>query len=406
VTVPGAADDWDALSTMICRSCGADVPEGTYCGSCGAIASPTRGGWPAWLRIREYAAAPNEHVLRPSLTTSLFPRLPRRSRWAFRVALIVLLALLVGFALLLWQPPLIGISALGLPLLFVLYLRETDAFRDQSVVTLTVTAVLAIGIGIGWALTTDAIWKRTYDDVLGTPMSTTDEVINLAAIPIGGTLLMLVPVALMRLLRPGVRESLDGFAIGAFAALCFTAAGVLTRAAPEFANGLVAEGVPRNALFALAAIRGVAAPLTAAAIGGMVGATLWFRRRASPKTVEHWYSLTSPAPALGIALLLYIAQNRIDYAWISYLQIVGLYAVVAVLAVLALRIVVHCTLLREAVDKTSPNEPVLCPQCEYVVPELAFCANCGVAAHASSRTSRADRRSHRPTPIDVAPEGQ
>ncbi|WP_319449104.1 MULTISPECIES: PrsW family glutamic-type intramembrane protease [unclassified Mycobacterium] len=406
MTVPGAADDWDSLSTMLCRSCGTDVPEGTYCGSCGAAATPTRGGGPAWLRIRAYTAAPNEHVLRPWLTTSLFPRLPRRSRWAFRVALIVLLALLLGFALLRWQPPLIGISALGLPLLFGLYLHETDAFRDQSIVTLTITAILAIGIGVGWALATDAIWKRTYDDVLGTPMSTTDQLINLAAIPIGGTLLMLLPAALMRLLRPGVRESLDGFVIGALAALCFTAAGTLTRAAPEFANGLVAEDFPRNALLALAAIRGIATPLTAAAIGAMVGSTLWFRRRAHPPTVEHWYSLTSPAPALAIAVLLYIAQNRIDYAWISYLQIVGLYAVVAVLAVLALRVALHCTLLREAPDETSPNEPVLCPQCEHVIPELVFCANCGVAAHAASRTSRADRRTHRPTPIDVAPEGR
>jgi hypothetical protein len=406
VTVPGAADDWDSLSTMLCRSCGADVPEGTYCGSCGAAATPTRGGGPAWLRIRAYTAAPNEHVLRPSLTTSLFPRLPRRSRWAFRVALIVLLALLVAFALLRWQPPLIGISALGLPLLFGLYLRETDAFRDQSIVTLTITAILAIGIGIGWALATDAIWERTYDDVLGTPMTTTDQLINLAAIPIGGTLLMLVPVALIRLLRPGVRESLDGFVIGALAALCFTAAGVLTRAAPEFANGLVAEDFPRNALLTLAAVRGVAAPLTAAAIGGMVGATLWFRPRANPKSVQIWDSLTSPAPALAVALVLFVAQNRIDYAWISYLQIVGLYAVIAVLAVLALRVVLHCTLLRETSDEANPKEPVLCPQCEYVVPELAFCANCGVAAHAASRTSRADRRSHRPTPIDVAPEGR
>jgi hypothetical protein len=406
VTVPGAAEDWDSLSTMLCRVCGGVGPEGTYCGSCGAAATPTRGGGPAWLRIRAYAAAPNEHVLRPSLTTSLFPRLPRRSRWAFRVALIVLLALLVAFVLLRWQPPLIGISALGLPLLFGLYLRETDAFRDQSIVTLTITAILGIGIGIGWALATDAIWKRTYDDVLGTPMTTTDQLINLAAIPIGGTLLMLLPVALIRLLRPGVRESLDGFVIGALAALCFTAAGVLTRAAPEFADGLVAVGFPRSALLALAAIRGGAAPLTAAAIGGMVGATLWFRPRANPKTVQHWYSLTSPAPALAIALLLYVAQNRIDYAWISYLQIVGLYAVIAVLALLALRVVLHCTLLREASDETSPNEPVLCTQCEHVVPELAFCANCGVAAHAASRTSRAARRSHRPTPIYVAPDGR
>jgi hypothetical protein len=406
VTAGGSADDWKSVSTMACRVCGTNVPTGRYCGVCGATVTPKRGDGPAWLRFRAYAAAPDEHVLRPSITTSVFPQAPRQSRWAFRVALIVLLALLLGFALLRWQPPLIGISALALSLLFGLHLRETDAFHDQSIVTLAVTAILAIGMGIGWTFATDVIWKRTYDDVLGTPMTTAQQLINLVAIPIAGVLLMLAPVALMRLLRPGVRESLDGFVIGALAALCFTAAGMLTRAAPEFANGLVAKDFPMHAILALAAIRGVAAPLTAAAVGGMVGATLWFRRRATPETVQHWYSLTSPAPAIAIALLAYVAQNRIDYAWISYGQIVGLYAVITMLALLALRIVLHSTLLLEAPDDASPNEPMLCSECDHVVPDLAFCANCGIAAHAASRTSRAARRSDRPTPVAVAPEGR
>jgi hypothetical protein len=406
VTAGGSAEDWESLPTMLCRVCGADVPAGKYCGVCGATAMPKRGDGLAWLRLGAYAAAPDEHVLRPSITTSVFPHLPRRSRWAFRAALIVLLALLFVFALLRWQPPLIGISAIGLLLLFGLHLRETDAFRDQSIVTLAVTAVLAIGLGIGWAFATDAIWKHTYDDVLGTPMTTEDLLTNLVAVPVGGVLFMLAPVVLMRLLRPGARESLDGFVIGALAALCFTAAGVLTRAAPEFADGLVAKDFPMHAILTLTAIRGVAAPVTTAAVGGMVGATLWFRRRADPDTVRHWYSLTSPAPAVAIALLAYVAQNRIDYAWISYGEIVGLYAGITVLALLALRIVLHRTLLLEAPDEASPTEPVLCPQCEHVVPELAFCVNCGIAAHAASRTSRAARRSNRPTPVDVAPEGR
>jgi hypothetical protein len=404
VTAEGATDDWKSLSTMHCRACGSDAPEGGYCGACGA--AQTSGGGPAWLRIRAYAAAPNEGVLRPSFVTALFPRLPRRSRWSFRVALVVLFALLLAFALLRFQPPLIGVSAIGLPLLFVLYLRETDAFRDQSIVTLAGTAVLAVGLGVGWGLATEAIWKRTYDDVLGTPMTTAEQLINLVAIPIGGTLLMLLPIGVIRLLRPGVRESLDGFVIGALAAFCFSAAGVLTRGAAVFASGLVADDYPKDALLTLAAIRGVAAPLTAAALGGMVGATFWFKRRTNPEAVRHWYSPTSPTTAIAIALVLFVAQNGIDYAWISYGQIVILYAAITVLALLSLRVVLHCTLLREESHGTAPDEPVLCTQCEYVVPDLAFCASCGIAAQAASRSSRAARRSHRPTPVDEPPEGR
>jgi hypothetical protein len=342
----------------------------------------------------------------PWVTTSVFPRLPRRSRSAFRSALIVLVVLLVVFALVRWQPPLIGISAVGLPLLFVIYLYETDAFKDQSVVTLMVAAALGIGLGVGWAIATEAIWARTYDDVLGTPMTTAQAQINLVAIPVGGVVLMLAPVILIRLWRPGVRESLDGFVIGALAALCFTDAGVLTRGAPEFATGLVAKDMPMDALFALAAIRGIAAPLTAAAVGGLVGAALWFRPRSDPNSVRHWYSLTSPAPAFTFAVLAYLGQNLIDYAWISYAQIVGLYAAITVLALLALRIALHCTLLNEAPDDTSPNEVVLCPQCDHVVPDRAYCANCGIAANAASRSSRQARRSDRPIRIDLTPEGR
>jgi hypothetical protein len=354
-----------------------------------------------WLRIRAYSAAPDEHLVRPSITTSIFPQLPRRSRSAFRVGLILLVVLLSVFAWLRLEPPLIGVSALGLALLFGVYLRETGAFADLSHGAVVVSAVLGIGLGSGWALATEAIWARTSDDVLGTPMTPVQALINLLVIPIGGVVLMLLPVIVARLWRAGVRESLDGFSIGALGALCFTAAGVLTRGAPEFANGLLATDYPLDALFSLAAIRGVAGPLTAAAVGGMVGAVLWFRPRTNPETVRHWYSLTSPTPAIIIALLAYIAQNAIDYAWISYAEIVGLYFAIAVLAVIVLRIVLQCTLLGEAADDTNPTQPVLCPQCDHVVPDRAFCVNCGIAANVASRSSRRARRSARPVPIDL-----
>ena len=195
------------------------------------------------------------------------------------------------------------------------------------------------------------------------------------------------PVAVVWLVRPGVRESLDGFAIGALAALCFTSAVTLVQAAPEFDSGLVATERPLAGLFSVAITRGVAAPLTAAAVGGMVGATLWFRPRTDVKPARHWYPLTAPLSAFTIAFVIYLAQNGIDYAWIPDAEIVGLYVAVALLALLMLRIMLQCTLLREAPGDTSPNEPVLCPQCDFVVPDLSFCAKCGLAADAPSRSS-------------------
>lgn len=406
MTDDGSTGGWESLPRRHCRSCVHDVPAGAFCAVCGAQMSPQSGQGTGWLRMRAHAAAPDEHVMRPSLSTTLFPRVPRNSRSAFRAGLVVLVVLLVVFAWLKAQPPLIGISALGLPLLFIVYLRETDAFVDLDVRTLALAAAVSTGIGIGWAFATHAIWARTYDDVLATPMTTTEVLINLVAVPVGGVLLLLAPVAALRRWRPGVRESLDGFVIGAVAALCYTAAQVLTRAAPEFTNGLVSGDYPSDALFASAAIRGVAAPLTAIAVGGMVGTALWMRPRTDSAPVRHWYSPSAAAPAVGIGLLAYVGQNAIDYAWISYGQIVGLYAAITVLALLALRFVLHCTLLGEVADGISPDEPVLCPQCHYVVPDLAFCANCGIAANAASRSSRRGRRLDRPIPAGLAPDGR
>ena len=63
--------------------------------------------------------------------------------------------------------------------------------------------------------------------------------------------------------------------IGALGALTFTAAATLTRLAPQFATGLVTRR-PISGLIVEAGIRGVAVPLTAAAVGGLIGAALWF----------------------------------------------------------------------------------------------------------------------------------
>ncbi|MCV7224847.1 PrsW family glutamic-type intramembrane protease [Mycolicibacterium komossense] len=349
--------------------------------------------------------APDQHVVRPWVVTSVFPRLPCRSRWAFRTGVLALGVLLAVFAFLHWQPPLIGISALGLPLLFGVYLKETDAFEDMSVSSLAAVAFLAAAIGTGWSFTLNAIWSVTYDDVLGTPMTPPEQLINLVLIPIGGVVLMLIPAVAVRIWRPDVREALDGYAIGAVSALFFTAAGTITQQASQFSNGLVAKDFPSDALFATAVVRGVAAPLTAVAIGGLIGATLWFKRRTDPTPARRRYIVTSPVFAITVAALTYIGQNGIDYMWIPYAEIVGLYAAITVVALLVLRIVLHSTVLGEAAPDTTPDQPVLCPQCTHVVPDRAYCVNCGVAAGAASRSSRKARRANRPVPAGSAPEG-
>src|SRR5258708_20258072 len=104
------------------RVCEREGPGGEYCGLCGCHLTPRRGEGPDWLRIRDFGAAPDEHLLQPSLASSLFPHLPPRSRNVFRVGLALVLIALVVFAVLRLPAPLVPVPALGFPLLFLLFL--------------------------------------------------------------------------------------------------------------------------------------------------------------------------------------------------------------------------------------------------------------------------------------------
>ncbi|HZE15595.1 MAG TPA: zinc ribbon domain-containing protein, partial [Mycobacterium sp.] len=70
--------------------------------------------------------------------------------------------MLVIVALLRWQAPLIALSALGFPLLFQIYLQESDVYDDLPVRALLLTAVTGAGLGVGWALLTGPIVARSY----------------------------------------------------------------------------------------------------------------------------------------------------------------------------------------------------------------------------------------------------
>jgi hypothetical protein len=395
----------EKVPTIRCPVCGKSVPPGAFCESCGANLSVQRGGTPAWLRTRTHAAATRESVLRLWVVSSLFPRLPRRSRPAFRVALVALLVELVAVAVPRWEVPLIAISALGLVVLFLIYLKHTDVFKDLPLGSLLLAAVAGVGLGVGWALLSGRVVARSYFVALGAGMTEGEVLREGLAIPLGGAVLMLLPVVLVRSSRPQVRESLDGFVIGSLGALCFSAAVSLTRLAPQLATGAVARERPVAGLLVEAGIRGVAMPLTAAAVGGMVGAALWFKRRTDTPQRHRSRALAISGLEFVVVLIVYGGLGLVDIAGLRQGVQLGLYLVITVLALLALRIVLQAGLLYEEHDDGCPDEPVLCLECEYVVPDMAFCAHCGMAANAASRSSRTRRRLARPVLIDPTAAG-
>jgi hypothetical protein len=392
----------DDVPTMECPVCEIDVPAGAFCGYCGAhtASEPSRG--PRWLRGDTFGASPGESVLRPAIASSLFPHLPQRSRTPFRVGIALILLGLVGFSVVKLPAALITVAAFGLPLLFVLYLIESQVYRDMSGWLLVLTGVLGAALGSGWILLTGEMVARAY----GVPMATGLAIHHLMregiAIPTGAMILMLVPTLIVRLVRPNSREVLDGFVVGALAALTFAAAATLTRLAPQFAAGLLAHSRPIKGLIVEAGICGVTIPLTAAAAGGLFGMALWFKGQPT-NPHEHPARLRGALYLLAaLVLLIHASVGAVDVMGLPQLSVLGIHIVMTLVALVVLRIGVQLALLHEVPDPIDEHQPLLCTHCEHVVPDMAFCPACGVATRASSRASRHERREARPVRQPVA----
>ncbi|MDY6997250.1 MAG: zinc ribbon domain-containing protein [Actinomycetota bacterium] len=395
MSAPGAAP-----GTTHCPICQTDVPSGQYCGQCGVPLDEHRSGdGPYWLRARAFSAAPGQRLFAPGLTSSLFPHLTPRSRKVFLMGLALLATALVVATVLRMPAALIAVAALGLPLLFALYLRESDAFGDFPRGALAVTALLAIALGVGWALLTGAAVARAYNVPLGAGIGAERMLRDGIGVPLGSMLLMLVPALVARWSWRGDREALDGYVIGALGALVFTAAATLTRLAPQFRLGMFNRIRPMDGLLVEAGIRGIAVPLTAAAVGGLIGTALWFARPPT-KAHDHRSFVRAILVLIAVAVVgIYVTVGLVDVARLPQFLQLAVHLTLTGLALFALRIGLHLALLHEAKDETRTDEPILCVECNHVVPDAPFCAMCGFAMRGCSRRSRRARRADRPTRI-------
>src|SRR5215218_8558248 len=187
-------------------------------------------------------------------------------------------------------------------------------------------------------LASGSVVSAFYDVSLADRESRRLAVLAGIGVPVGGAILMLVPVLVMRFARP-TRDALHGFVIGSLGAICFTAAATLVRLAPQFATGLVAGDRPASVLLVQAGVQGVAAPITAAALGGLVGAALCFGGR----------SLVASSVLVTLALYAVLGVTEVASA-LEGLHL-GAHLMITVLAVLALRIGLQYCLLNEGRDR-------------------------------------------------------
>ncbi|MBB2989101.1 hypothetical protein FHR72_000558 [Mycolicibacterium iranicum] len=389
-----------------CPTCEFDVPAGEFCGHCGMpLADHRRGDGPHWLRARAFSAASGQRLLTPALTSSLFPHLTPRARTVFLMGLGLLATALTVATVLRMPAALIAVASLGLPMLFALYLRESDVFHDLPRRWLVLTAALGTGLGAGWALLTGAAVARAYGVPLGAGIAGERILRDGLAVPIGSMLLMLVPALVTRWSWRGSREALDGYIIGALGALTFTAAATLTRLAPQFTTGMINRVRPLDGLLVEAGVRGIAMPLTAAAVGGLIGTALWFTRPPT-KALEHRNFVRATLVLIAVVVVaIYASVGLVDVARLPQLWQLAVHLGLTGIALLALRIGLHLALLHQAHGDVHADEPILCVECNHVVPDAPFCARCGAAMQACSRRSLDARRAERPVRLadDVAP---
>ena len=379
-----------AVPTMECTKCQIDVPAGSYCGHCGCDRVPGRAF--SWLRPRNFGAEPSEAVLRPNLVSALFPHLTLRSRRPFRLVLLIALVALVVFAVLRLPAAGIAVAALGLPLLFVFYLRTSRVDRDIPRSSLWVAGGLGALLGAGWVLLSGGIVARNY----GVPMSVGLALHQLfragIVIPTVSMVVMTVPAIVVRLMRPAKRDALDGFVIGALGALAFTAAATLTRLAPQFTTGLIAHARPVKGMVVEAALSGITVPVTATAAGGMVGLLLWFRHPTHAGEEHPGRVRTALVLLTAVALLANAAVGVIDIIGLPQLWMLALHLLITVLVLLALRVAMQVALLHETYDPVCLDEPILCDRCGHVVPDMAFCPACGAASTATPQAARRNQQ--------------
>ncbi len=299
-------------------------------------------------------------------------------------------ALLVVLAALRWQAPLVATSAVGLPLLFVLYMKEGDVYQGLPILTLAGAAVLGAAFGYGWATLTGDHLSRAISMAQLSGGTTHTTLVYGVLVPLGTAALTVAPGVLMRLLaRHDSAEPMDGYLSGALGAIGFACASTFTLLAPQLRNGVSASGRPLTSLIEEALLQGVAIPLTAVGVGGVVGAAVWLRRRerSAGGRAHSGRWLSSPVTTLAATAVVYVVLGLVDVWQPSDWLVVALHLIGAALTLLALRFGMHSALLHEKhVFQIGP--PAVCAQCEQIVAQMPFCALCGAATHVSSRHYR------------------
>lgn len=379
--------------TIRCDQCGETVPNLTYCVRCGDPLAPEQRRGRAG-RVRDtYAAVPGERAGALHLVSTIYPSLPREEIRTFQIALAVGTVLIALLGILGFFPVAIVAAAVLVPLITVIYLYDVDVYEDEPLRVIAATFVWGLVTGALFAFAVARLFPVTATDIVGG--SAVDGVGGGSPFPflrgiVGPIVAIVLMVAGPAVLLPYRRfnDVLDGATFGVASGVAFIGAQTLVTSVSLFASGLQPVGDPLPWVVRLL-ILGVGMPVIAAgAIGGLAGA-LWLRYRAPVADRGRLGPVGQPVVAFVIAAALLIvatlAELLLPDQLVPQLVVLVVVAVLAAVALLWLRRVIHLGLLQEA-SEIAIGPDIACPDCGTPTPFHTYCGNCGVSLKALPRT--------------------
>jgi RsiW-degrading membrane proteinase PrsW (M82 family) len=371
---------------MRCDHCANDVPDGVFCTRCGAHQGTTGQSGDARKRHHRYAAHPSEHVLQPAIFTTIFPHLGHAKvhefRWAFVVgaaAIVVLYAAgLISAAIL--------VAIFLVPVLYLIYLYETQVYRDEP--ALVLGFILGGGAVLGIVVT--VIERALYN-----PYTNFGNPLRGAGVSVGALLFLglVLPIVqevvkpLPALFLPNRRdfpETVDGLVFGIAAGLGFSVAESLVAFSSVITN-LPVHTVSGNWIYDLTTIA-VLQPLLHGSTTGIVVAAVWRYRRGRFSSRE--------LGGVGMAVIAHVAFSFGSQVWkdalLSPLFVLVWQAVVVGAVLIYVRYLLHHSLLEEAAHMGFAE--TVCPNCHTHIVASGFCPNCGMALTAAPAAVKRSRR--------------
>jgi hypothetical protein len=382
--------------TIECNECHFVVPALDYCVRCGdPLDEEKRARAKAGItgRRTHFVARPEESAFGVHVVSTLFPQLPRSDMGTFRAVLAIGLVTIIGLAVLGFFPLALIAAALLVPLIMVLYVWDVDVYEDEPLRVLAFTAAWGVVTGVIVGLVLSRLPSGASIAGASGVVTMSDVAQRSVLVPLVSGILMLAgPVILLRYRK--FNDVLDGATFGATSAVAFTAALVLSQAADVFASGLRPAGDSLPWIVRLLSL-GIATPLIAAGVIGAATGAFWLQYRAPVRDRSRLGFVGRPFIATALALLILVA-SALGAQLLAFVPALLWQGLLAVIALIWLRAVIHLGLLEEAAE-IEIGPPIRCPNCGRPTPWHSFCGFCGTSLRAMPKSGAAAGAGATPT---------